>query len=272
MKRKKAWLFCLFLFLIISLVNIQDALAGRLRGRVDLTKAYAHYIMGVLYDNNGQIHKAQEEYKKVIEADPGSLSGHMRLCVNYVKLGLFRKAIQQIAAAMKSYPLAAPLEKENLGFINFKMAVLYTRLDNFRAAEYSLRKAITQFERGLANQEAYAAHFYLATLYEKQNMRRAAKYRLRRALQLNPDDHEALNYLGYMYAEDGENLDQAVLMIKKALESEPDNGAYLDSLGWAYFKKGRLKEALNYLKKAYEAMPDPVIGGHLKEVKEKTGK
>ena len=46
------------------------------------------------------------------------------------------------------------------------------------------------------------------------------------------------NYLGYMLADKGTKLPEALKMIRKAVEQEPMNGAYLDSLGWAYFKMG----------------------------------
>jgi tetratricopeptide (TPR) repeat protein len=47
-----------------------------------------------------------------------------------------------------------------------------------------------------------------------------------------------LNYLGYMLADKGIKLPEALKLIRKAVELEPMNGAYLDSLGWVYFKLG----------------------------------
>ena len=43
-------------------------------------------------------------------------------------------------------------------------------------------------------------------------------------------------------------------MIRKALQEDPDSFAYLDSLGWVLFKRGKVKEALEPLKKAAEQM------------------
>ena len=59
-------------------------------------------------------------------------------------------------------------------------------------------------------------------------------------MELDDENPDALNYLGYMYAEDGIMLDQAQTLIEKALEIDPNNGAYIDSLGWVYFKKGMI--------------------------------
>ena len=73
-------------------------------------------------------------------------------------------------------------------------------------------------------------------------------------LQRNPDEAGPNNDLGYLYAEQGKNLEKAEAMIRKALQEEPENSAYLDSLGWVLFKRGKVKEALETLKKAAERM------------------
>src|SRR5437762_11982877 len=68
-----------------------------------------------------------------------------------------------------------------------------------------------------------------------------------------------------MYAERGQNLDEAIQLINQALAIEPDNGYFIDSLGWAYYQKGRYPEALTELKRAAEKTkePDPIIYEHL---------
>ena len=72
-------------------------------------------------------------------------------------------------------------------------------------------------------------------------------------LQRNPDEAGPNNDLGYLYAEQGKNLEKAESMIQKALQEDPDNAAYLDSMGWVLFKRGKLKEALETMKRAAEA-------------------
>jgi tetratricopeptide (TPR) repeat protein len=65
-----------------------------------------------------------------------------------------------------------------------------------------------------------------------------------------PDDSQANNDLGYLYADQSKNLPQAEKMIRVALKLEPDNVAYLDSMGWVLFKQGKLEEARTFLQKA----------------------
>ena len=61
---------------------------------------------------------------------------------------------------------------------------------------------------------------------------------MKKAIALNPKNAQALNYLGYTYAESGQNLDEAESLIKRALTVEPEDGFYVDSLGWVYYQKG----------------------------------
>jgi tetratricopeptide (TPR) repeat protein len=92
---------------------------------------------------------------------------------------------------------------------------------------------------------------------------------LKKTIEINPNHADALNYLGYSYADKGVNLDEALSLINRALELKPDNGYILDSLGWVYFKLGQYDEALKTLLKAAEtakAAPDPVIFEHIGDV------
>ena len=82
-----------------------------------------------------------------------------------------------------------------------------------------------------------------------------------------PDHAPALNYLGYMFAERGERLDESVDLLKKALAIEPDNGSYLDSLGWAYYKADKLDLARENLQRAADQLKaNSVIQDHYGDV------
>ncbi|MGF6861076.1 tetratricopeptide (TPR) repeat protein [Rhodobacteraceae bacterium MBR-64] len=89
----------------------------------------------------------------------------------------------------------------------------------------------------------------------------------REALTLQPDQPEVLNYLGYSYVDKGQNLDEALDMIKRAVAARPDDGYITDSLGWAYYKMGRYQEAVAPMEKAaqLEAV-DPIVNDHLGDV------
>ena len=95
----------------------------------------------------------------------------------------------------------------------------------------------------------------------------------RKVLSTDPRNAMALNYLGYMLADRGVRLDEALNLIKKAVQQEPQNGAYLDSLGWAYFKMGNYELAEESLHKAMDHIGnDPTVHDHMGEVYAKTGR
>jgi tetratricopeptide (TPR) repeat protein len=87
---------------------------------------------------------------------------------------------------------------------------------------------------------------------------------LSQVLDEYPDDVGALNDLGYLWADQGKNLDRALKMIRQAVAAEPKNFAYRDSLGWVYYKLGRFDEAVVELKlAAAEPNVDGVVLDHL---------
>jgi tetratricopeptide (TPR) repeat protein len=87
---------------------------------------------------------------------------------------------------------------------------------------------------------------------------------MKAVIDADPTHAQALNYLGYTYAELGTNLDEAESLIKRAIEQEPDDGYIIDSLGWVYYKKGFYKKAIEFLEDATRLVPDdPTILEHL---------
>jgi predicted Zn-dependent protease len=96
---------------------------------------------------------------------------------------------------------------------------------------------------------------------------------LRQLLATEPANANALNYLGYLLAIRGEQLDEAVRLVRRALDAEPDNGAYLDSLGWALFRKGDLDEAEKYLLAASAKLPqNSEVQDHLGDLHARKGR
>jgi tetratricopeptide (TPR) repeat protein len=75
-----------------------------------------------------------------------------------------------------------------------------------------------------------------------------------------------LNALGYTMILHTERYEEAFELITKAYQLEPKDPSIIDSMGWALFKLGKTEQALDYLKQAFEIMPDPEIAAHLGEV------
>jgi tetratricopeptide (TPR) repeat protein len=110
-------------------------------------------------------------------------------------------------------------------------------------------------------------HFRLGVVYDKMGQKDQSISAMKNVLRLTPNDAEALNYLGYTYADLGINLDEAETLIQTALSLKPNDGYITDSLGWVYFKRGNYAQALEWLTKAVKLIPDdPVILEHLGDV------
>ena len=110
-------------------------------------------------------------------------------------------------------------------------------------------------------------HRSLGVSLERLGETRAAETHLLRAIEIDPGDAYALNYLGYWWADEGRNLDQAIEMIESAVSHRPSSGFFVDSLGWVHYKLGDPARAVGYLERATELEPsDPEITGHLGDV------
>lgn len=135
------------------------------------------------------------------------------------------------------------------------------RLDRYRESIPLLEGLVAKLP------DQAVAHFLLGAAYERTGQREKAVASLRRVLQIEPDFHAALNYLGYTFAEAGENLDEALKLVQRAVALDPDNGSYVDSLGWTYFQLGRHEKARGYLERAVRLEPtDATLQEHLGDV------
>ncbi len=84
------------------------------------------------------------------------------------------------------------------------------------------------------------------------------------ALELNPDQPQVLNYLGYSWVEKGVHLDQAREMISKSVSQRPRDGYITDSMGWVLYRMGEYEEAVVHLERAVSLVPsDPILNDHL---------
>jgi tetratricopeptide (TPR) repeat protein len=107
-------------------------------------------------------------------------------------------------------------------------------LKDFDAAQSTAQKLLA------ANPNDVRGLHVLSLILQDKGDVKGAEKSLRDLIARDPLDANALNSLGYMYAERGERLDEAVTLLQRALKVEPNNPSYLDSLGWAYFQQGRL--------------------------------
>ncbi len=152
----------------------------------------------------------------------------------------------------------------------FAICQINVRLRRWKDAEDALDKA----EPLVTKQDDRTYLFFLrGEVAERQKHMEQAEQYFQQALNLDPENAMTLNYLGYMWADKGIKLPEALKMIKKAVDLEPSNGAYLDSLGWVYFKMGDYELAEDNLRSAVNrTQTDPTVHMHLGDLYEKTGR
>lgn len=150
------------------------------------------------------------------------------------------------------------------------MAQIYVRLKRFPEAEQAIAKALALASK--PEDKDYVV-FVQGSVYEREKKYDLAEESFRKVITADPKNAGALNYLGYMLADRGTRLEEALTMLRKAVQLDPQNGAYLDSLGWVYFKLGNYELAEENLRKASDKMgTDPTVQEHLGDLYQKTGR
>ena len=212
-----------------------------------------HVLMARIYENQKRLDKAIEEFEKLRKLEPQSMD-ILRYSARLYHLNDDTKAaIDLLKQAIKMEP--------NNDQIYHSLALAYmSTKENDKAVE-SLEKALA------LNPQRDSYYFELGALKEKTGDFKGAIENMRRAIEINPLHSNAHNFLGYIYALEGRDLDRALEHLKKALTIQPRNGYFLDSLGWIYFKKGDSEKALLQIQKALiYTDPDPVLYDHLGDI------
>ncbi len=189
-----------------------------------------------------------EDIDPVEDAELSYLIG---LC--YTRTGEFNAAV---------FYLEKSLELDNSFLrayqIRMVLSYIYNVTANYPAAEMQLRQVLKD---GFESSQIYSSLGY--TLWNKGSIPEAIDS-LTKALELDPENPNTLNSLGYIMAEESLNPEKAVEYCRQAVGMNPGNGNYLDSLGWALFKNGEVEEARYNLEKAVGINQDsPEIREHL---------
>lgn len=151
--------------------------------------------------------------------------------------------------------------REDVPALDSRVAWIYYHAGRYEEAIEEYEKLIDKYD---GTEAAKRARLVLSAIYVTTKEIAKAEEQLEQVLDEYPDDPSACNDLGYLWADQGKNLQRALRMIQIAIEDQPDNKAYRDSLGWVYYKLGRYEEALVELNKATEGEDtDGVILDHL---------
>ena len=249
-----------------------EAIAAYQRGLEHLPDAVELYLYwGLALEQQDAWQEAIGVYSQALAVSPGHADLHVRWGISLGRQGQWEDALGQYETATALDSAYSP------AFLHWGIAL--EELERWEAALEKLTQAVA-----LASDKGHPL-FYLGSCYEQASRKLGrdeyfdrAVETFQRLLELDPNDAYALNYLGYMYADKGMRLPEAVALLEKAIALEPNNSAFLDSMGWAYFRLGELAQAEHYLQQALELMDegDPeeqaVIFDHAGDIARALGK
>ncbi len=209
-----------------------------------------HYIAGIAYDGLKNEKKMLRHLKQVGPESVFYPNAVVSIAFYHQEKGETGTAIEYLEEVNRRVP-------GNADFILY-LATVYEEAKQYERAEKTLVEGIKLVP------DAPKLYFRLGVVYDKMERKNDSIGMMKKVIDLDPRNADALNYLGYTYADMGKNLEIAEELIREALKYKPDDGYILDSLGWVYFQRGEYEEALRYLIKAAETVPDdPVILEHV---------
>ncbi|MDB6072966.1 MAG: hypothetical protein JWO89_606 [Verrucomicrobiaceae bacterium] len=207
-----------------------------------------------MYERKEQFEKAVPHAEALIQAAGGDASDYMNLSRLLLLTRQTEKALQLAKRTLALFP-NNPRFTLQAAWANRAMK-LYNESLRFYEKTETLALAMAP---DLLNDRFYQS--WGDTLQGMDKYDDAAqKYQKSIALVPQDDPTQAavvLNNLGYMWLDQGKNLDQAGEFIRKANQLSPKNPVYLDSLGWFHFKKGNYPEALKVLEEVESAIKEP---------------
>lgn len=231
--------------------------------------------VGFAYFETEKYQMAAKEFEAVSKAtkraDAAYFHGYALLKASLCKKAI--KAFQALDNRQDHYGLMAAIDRAQCDFILGRKQKADERVEesvrlNHRAARvYRLAAhyyldterplyAVQVLNKGLqVLGDEVSLLYLLATTYTESGQETKALDTIRALLEIDPNHADALNYLGFVYADKGIRLKDAERMIRKALTLNPEQGYIIDSLGWVLFKQGRLIEAKKWLMLA--AMMEP---------------
>jgi tetratricopeptide (TPR) repeat protein len=220
-----------------------------------------------LYLKIGNQQKALTSAKQALLIEPQLLPRHLQVIDLLFKQKQYEDASAALSEARRRFPKA--------GLLTYYHAVALSQIKHHEEAMRAFEKALV--EAGNSQPDMLNADFYFdyGAAAEQAGQYVKAGELFRKSIELDPDNAaRSYNYLGYMWVERSENLEEAGQLIRRALEMDPANGAYVDSLGWLYFKQEKYQEALTELLRAAELLPEPdsVVFEHIGDACDKLGK
>lgn len=231
---------------------------------LDSKSADTLILLGGLAENLKQPERAIDFYSKVPATSPMHRISELQLGLTLAQTGKVDEAREHLKSLLASDP------KDIRSYLAYG-SVLSDAKD-YKAMAENYDKAV-EILGPVAKRGDWAVYFQRGIAYERLKEWDQAEPNFKKALELNPEQPQVLNYLGYSWVDKNLNLDDAMDMIRRAVELRPNDGYIVDSLGWAHYRLGQFDEAVVELERAIELRAgDPTINDHLGDVYWRVGR
>ncbi len=208
---------------------------------------------GILEDM-GRLDAADRVLAGIDPASPVGWTAQLRRASNLDQLDRFDDA----AHALETLAAAHPDRPESL----ITLGDILRRHQKWTEAAAAYDRAIAKL--GKPSSRDWTIYYSRGIALHESNQWPRAESDFLTALDLQPEQPDVLNYLGYTWIEKGENFERARSMIESAAKARPTDGFIVDSLGWLYFRSGQYDKAVAQLEHAVELVPDDAtITDHL---------
>ncbi len=222
----------------------------RLLGQPSL-RDQAHLYLGQIAEQEGREKEALEHYLAV-SSGPSHFDAAVRAGIILARRKEYQRAWELTEG------LKPANEEQRQAWVRLRAELL---IDQGR-----LKEAMALYDEALERELQPELLYARAMLAEKMGRLDLLERDLRTLLELEPDNAQALNALGYTLADRTDRYQEAYRLIQQALKLDPNNFFILDSMGWVLYRMGRLEEAEYYLRRAREIRDDPEVADHLAEV------
>lgn len=250
-----------------------DEADAALRPLADSGLGGVESLMGEIAVRRRRYDEAEQHFRRAIAARPEACDARVRLAAVALEKWHDAKERGEVdAAGVDSLRVllaqAAARTPPDDARCNLLLGIAYSQLRDFEGAvrhleaSYQLEPQNTDvlFNLAMAHQEL--GHFDTALRYGRV------------VLEREPKNAAALNFVGYILAEHGLELEDSEALIRRALVAEPENGYYVDSLGWVLYQRGEYQRAVAELERAVALTGnhDPIILEHLGDACVKAGR
>ncbi|MGH1375312.1 MAG: tetratricopeptide repeat protein [Alphaproteobacteria bacterium] len=220
-------------------------------------------LLGQINTAHKQYDDAISYYKSIPQSNENYLDAQHKIVNIYEDTKEYGKAYKHLKALYKTHESVETI---------IRMGDLYRHQEKYKEAMTFYEKAIAEMN-GDVPPEYWYLHYVRGIAYEQTGNWGKAEADLKTALKFQPDHPYVLNYLGYAWADRGENLQAAMDMIRRAVDLRPSDGYITDSLGWVMYKVRDYTNAVPVLERAVELRPyDPTINDHLGDAYWKVGR